>query len=83
MAKGYKTGGREKGTPNVITTELRSVLKSLLHREFENIPAYLEELDTKDRLDFLIKLLPYALPKIESVHMTEGEPDEFWESDFF
>ena len=78
MAKGNKTGGRGKGTPNVITTELRSVLKSLLQRELENFPAYLEELDTKDRLDVLIKLLPYALPRIEAVHMREDEQVDFW-----
>lgn len=53
-------------------------MKTLLQNEFENIPAYLEELEPWERLDVLIKLLPYALPRIETVHMAEGEPVEFW-----
>jgi len=30
MAKGTKTGGRTKGTPNKLTTELRASLKNIL-----------------------------------------------------
>ena len=78
-----KLTDEEEGTSNVITNKMRSVLKSLLQRKFENIPSYLEELDRKDRLDVLIKLLPYALPKIESVYKGEEEPFEFRESNFF
>ncbi len=50
MAKGIKTGGREQGTPNKLTTELRAVLKDLLHRELAALPENLEKLETKDRL---------------------------------
>jgi len=74
MAKGIKTGGREQGTPNKLTKELRSILKNILAKELETIPDNLEKLEPKDRLEITIKLIPYVLPKIETVSMDKGEP---------
>jgi hypothetical protein len=74
MAKGIKTGGREAGTPNKLTKELRAALKDLLHQELQNLPEHLNSLEPKDRLEILVKLLPYALPKVEAVNYTENEP---------
>lgn len=80
MAKGIKTGGREQGTPNKLTKELRSILKNILAKEMETIPDNLEKLEPKDRLEMTIKLFPYVLPKIETVSMDKGEPVN-WEMD--
>lgn len=77
MAKGVKTGGREKGTPNKLTKELRKALKDLLYQELENLPEHLNSLEPKDRLEILIKLLPYAIPKVEPVHHTTNEPTDW------
>jgi len=74
MAQGIKTGGREAGTPNKLTKELREILKDLLHRELTALPERLEKLDGKERLEILVKLLPYVLPKVEPVSMDNGEP---------
>lgn len=74
MARGIKTGGREAGTPNVVTSQLRSVLKELLFEELKHLPGYLAELPTKDRVDVITKLMAYALPKVDSVKVHEGEP---------
>ena len=74
---GIKYGGRRKGTPNRITKELRTVLKDLLFEELQNIPDHLEKLNTKERLELIIKLLPYALPKVTSVSHTTNEPIEW------
>lgn len=74
MARGIKTGGREAGTPNVVTSQLRSVLKDLLFVELQNLSGYLSELPTKDRVDVITKLMAYALPKVDSVEVHEGEP---------
>jgi hypothetical protein len=74
---GIKYGGRRKGTPNRITKELRTVLKDLLFEELKSIPDHLEKLDTKERLELIIKLLPYALPKVNSVSHTTNEPIEW------
>jgi len=67
MAIGIKTGGREAGTPNRVSKELKIVLKELLDTEFETIGRKLNELSTKDRLEVLVKLLPFVLPKNQKV----------------
>tara|TARA_R110000737_G_scaffold277043_1_gene283799 strand:+ start:667 stop:909 length:243 start_codon:yes stop_codon:yes gene_type:complete len=71
---GNKYGGRQKGTPNKLTKELRSVLKDILYQELEQIQEHLETLNPKERVELLIKLMPYALPKVTSVSHTTNEP---------
>jgi hypothetical protein len=71
---GVKYGGRQKGTPNRMTKELRVVLKDLLYQELEQIQAHLDSLKPKERIELLIKLFPYALPKVTSISHTTNEP---------
>ena len=71
---GIKYGGREKGTPNRMTKELRTVLKDILYQELEQIQERLDTLKPKERIDLLIKLMPYALPKVTSISHTTNEP---------
>ena len=70
---GKKFGGRQKGTPNKLTKELRSVLKDVLYEEIERLPERLDELDTKDRLELLVKLMPFVFPKVQSVSQSLDE----------
>ncbi len=72
--KRVKTGGRDTGTPNKMTYELRKVLKNILAKEIEGLPELLGKLEPKDRLEMTIKLIPYVLPKVEPVNLSEGEP---------
>ncbi|MDC1542697.1 hypothetical protein N8479_03155 [Flavobacteriaceae bacterium] len=71
---GNKYGGREKGTPNRITKELRSLLKDIMYDEIGALQERLDALTPKDRVELLIKLMPYALPKVTSVSHTTNEP---------
>ena len=64
---GKKYGGRQKGTPNRMTKELRSVLKDVLFEELGEIKEKLDMLEPKERLELVIKLIPYVLPKVNSV----------------
>lgn len=73
MAAGIKTGGRTKGTPNRMTKEIRAVLKDVIGEQLESIPDVLATLEPKDKLEFIIKLMPYVLPKVEAVKMNNGE----------
>ena len=76
--KGHnKTGGREKGSPNKLTKELRTLLKDLFYTELSSIEDRLNELDTKERIELLIKLMPYVLPKVEQAPHTTDEPDKW------
>jgi hypothetical protein len=65
MNNRIKSGGRTKGTPNKITKDLRQILKDIVTSEIELMPKTLNQLDPKDRLMILIKLLDYTLPKLE------------------
>lgn len=59
------------------TGDLRRLLKDTIRKEMERLPEYLQSLETKDRLNIICKLMPFALPKVESVHFSEGEPFSF------
>ena len=71
---GKKYGGRTKGTPNRVTKELRSLLKDIMYYEIEKIQEHMDSLNPKDRLELLIKLMPYALPKVISISHKTNEP---------
>ena len=73
MARGFKTGGREAGTPNKLTKELRTTLNELMSEEIKAIPKHLDKLKPKDRLNIIVKLMPYVMPKFESEEMNEPE----------
>lgn len=77
---GKKFGGREAGTPNRLTKELRIALKNILHQEIEMLPNHFNKLEPKDRIEFLVKLLPFALPKVEpeSYRIGEGGISDDW-----
>ena len=50
---------------NIFRRQGRTVknIEYMVLQEFEKIPAYIESLNNKERLEFIIKLLPYAVPK--------------------
>lgn len=77
MATGTKTGGRTKGTPNRMTKEIRAVLKDVIGEQLESMPDVLATLEPKEKLEFIIKLMPYVLPKVEAVKMNDGEGMSF------
>ena len=66
MALGVKTGGRTAGTENKTTKETRAVLKEVINNELINIESLLCELQPKERLELVIKLMPFVLPKLAS-----------------
>ena len=63
MEKRKKTGGRSRGTPNRLTYQTRLVLLEAIRGEIENIPQYLQSVSEQTRLEILVKLLPYVVPK--------------------
>lgn len=74
---GIKYGGRIKGTPNRLTKDMRTVLKNILFNELGNIEELMDSLDSKQRIELVIKLLPFVLPKVETVSHTYNEPVDF------
>lgn len=82
MAKGFKTGGRQRGTENRVTKDIRLVLKDVVEHELGQLSKNLKELSPKDRLDVVTKLLPYVMPKAEaaSVPSQESESPNFYDT---
>ena len=61
----------------VLTNGLRDTLKIIMQREIEQLPKTLEELEPKERLNIICKLMPFVFPKIQTIHQGEGEPFTF------
>ncbi len=59
--------------------ELRGNLKQVFAKEIEKLPDYLNQLPTKDKLDCLIKIMPFVFPKVNTVSHNSGEST--WEMD--
>jgi hypothetical protein len=57
-----------------LTGNIRNTLKELMQAELEQLPETLKELDPVPRLNILCKLMPYVLPKTDSVKHNFGEP---------
>jgi hypothetical protein len=78
-SKRSKSGGRVKGTPNILTHELRETLKHFISSEIENLSKedVLSKLTYSERLVFLTKILPYVLPKIQPL-LSEYDSGTDW-----
>ena len=61
--KGQKTGGRQKGTPNKITAEIREFLASLFFDNMDLIRQDVKDMTPEQRVVFFPKILPYIVPK--------------------
>lgn len=59
-----------------LTGNIRETLKKLMQKELEQLPKTLKSLEPIQRLNVLCKLMPYVLPKTESVQHDFGEPEK-------
>jgi hypothetical protein len=67
MAKGRKTGGRTKGTPNKATAGARQAIAALVEANMGKINGWLARTAKDDparAADLLIRLLEYYVPKL-------------------
>lgn len=63
MAYGIKTGGRTKGTPNKITTEVKNKLVDLIDGTIEELAS--TNLTVANKIKLLEIALNYCLPKLK------------------
>ena len=57
--------GRKAGTRNKATINLRDAVQNLLTDNYSQILTDLKDLEPKDRINAYIKLLDFALPKLQ------------------
>lgn len=77
--KGRKTGGRQKGTVNKVTQNMRAVAAQLL-ADYSDSGLMLEdwkELDPKDRMIIAEKLMQYTTPRLQAVAVSEKGEKHF------
>lgn len=60
---GKKFGGRVKNTPNRTTAQSKDIVQKVINAELGNLETLLSKLSAKDRVNALIKLLPFVIPK--------------------
>jgi hypothetical protein len=59
-----------------LVSNIRDALKDMMQKEIVSLPDTLKALEPVQRLNILCKLIPYVLPKVESVIHTQGEPKQ-------
>lgn len=79
--QGNKTGGRQKGTPNKATANLKNTIQQIVEKSFETIEDDLQDMETKDRVGFILKLVEFIQPKmretkIDFTSLSDEEIDE-------
>ena len=71
MAKGVKTGGRQPGSPNRVTRDVRAAIAIIAENNIDTVQEWLHEIeDPGKRLDLFIRLLEYHVPKLARTEMT-------------
>lgn len=60
--------------------QFRSKLKKCIHYEIQNLSETLKGLESRDRLEMLVKLMYSALPESGKISPTYGEPSK-WDLD--
>ncbi len=68
-----KTGGRKANTPNRINAEAKEVIQNLVNSEVIKISDLLEKLSPKDRLEIVIKLIAFVVPKQTKLQLEADE----------
>ena len=87
MARGLKKGqtnnpaGRPKGKPNRTTTEIKALVVQFIGKNITTLQKDFDQLEPKDRLAFIEKILKYAVPtmtqnQVDFSKMTEEQIDE-------
>ena len=68
-----KTGGRQKGTPNKITSEIRDKISILVSGTIDSID--INTLTHYQKVKLLNSLCQYVVPKLQSADYQIGTPD--------
>ena len=77
MARRKKTGGREKGTPNKITKDIKEAYQHLIEANIENLDSWLNIVAKNDpakAMDIMIKLSEYVVPKLNRTSTSNQSP---------
>jgi len=75
--KRINRNGRPKGTPNKNALELKQLLTQMLQSYLDELNMQSDQLTLRDKLNFSRYVLPYLLPKLNNVTLTETDHTQF------
>jgi len=75
--KRINRNGRPKGTTNKTTIELKQLLTQMLTGYLDELNTQSDQLTLRDKLNFSRYVLPYILPKLNNVTLTENQNSQF------
>jgi hypothetical protein len=75
--KRINRNGRPKGTTNKTTQELKQLLTQMLQGYLDELNTQSDQLTLRDKLNFSRYVLPYILPKLNNVTLTENQNSQF------
>lgn len=75
MAKGRKTGGRQKGSKNKVSSSVRDIISRMVgdYYNSDQFARDLADLDAKDRVSAMEKFVAYIVPKLQSTSLDVAE----------
>jgi hypothetical protein len=71
-----KTGGRQKGTPNRTTAEIREKYQSLIEGVLPQLENDLKALEPKDRIKVIIELSKFVVPTLRATEIKTDDPTD-------
>ena len=69
--------GRPKNSGNKSTAETKTLLHNIVGNQLDEVENLLSKLDPKEKLDAIIKLLPYVLPRQSEIAIDNKEEERF------
>ena len=76
MARGIKTGGRTKGTPNKTTSEIREHFQNLITENLGQLNQDLKSLEPLQRLKMIIELSKFVVPTLKATDLKLKDNEE-------
>lgn len=77
MAQGVKTGGRQKGSLNKVTSEIKEAFKNLIEQNTDNMIGWLDRVakdDPAKALSLCADLAEFVVPKLARTDLA-GDQD--------
>lgn len=68
-----RLGGRAKGTPNKITSDLRKLLTDFSNETFPDFVEAFKKLEPKDKCSLWINAQAYVIPRLSSVDLKTND----------
>jgi hypothetical protein len=66
-SEGKKTGGRQKGTPNKDTKDIRALFKNLVEGNLNKLQGDIDGLKGVERVKYTLEMAKFCIPTLKSV----------------